>query len=64
MRPLNNEEYENFHKHVKCNWIECAYGLGLAGRGDCCAGDWTQKDCPEFVTIVNLEADWRKNDTH
>ena len=50
MRCLNDEEWENFKEHVKCRWIECVGGLGLAGNG-CCSfrGDWDRIDCPKFV---------------
>jgi hypothetical protein len=35
----------------KCNWIECAGGMGLAGNG-CCSfyGTWDKKNCKYFMT--------------
>lgn len=37
------------HPDVRCNWIICISGAGLAGLGRCSAcGDWTDHDCPRF----------------
>jgi len=33
----------------KCNWLECANGMGLAGAGLCSAdGYWGYKNCRKF----------------
>lgn len=45
--PLNSERW-------KCDWIDCAYGLGLGGRG-VCPGEWWKEECPEFITCDDLE---------
>jgi hypothetical protein len=35
----------------KCNFLDCAAGLGLAGHGRCfLRGDWEDSDCPKFQT--------------
>ena len=37
---------------VKCNWLKCAGGMGLAGHGMCSfRGDWSNPDCPYFITV-------------
>ena len=42
---------------VKCKWLECYAGTGLAGNGTCFAGgDWTREDCPEYKN----EIEWIK----
>ena len=34
---------------VRCNWIACVSGAGLAGFGRCSArGDWRDPHCPRF----------------
>lgn len=47
MRPLTDEEYDNFKAHVRCNYRDCYTGMGLAGRG-VCGGEWDNPDCPKF----------------
>ncbi len=50
----------------KCNWLECANGLGLAGAGRCSAdGYWGYKNCPKFEDsrddkIKQLQAELEK----
>ncbi|MHB8123152.1 MAG: hypothetical protein ACYDG4_13460 [Desulfuromonadaceae bacterium] len=35
---------------VKCKWLTCYAGTGLAGNGMCFAGgDWKNPECPQFV---------------
>ena len=34
---------------IKCDYLNCAHGLGQAGIGRC-PGDWSDPDCPEFIT--------------
>lgn len=42
----------------KCNWLDCAGGMGLAGNGWCSfRGDWNKKNCKLFIT----EADFIKS---
>jgi len=41
---------ENF-RGVRCNWLTCAGGMGLAGNGMCSfRGDWSNPDCKDFIT--------------
>ena len=56
MRGLNDVEFVNFKKFVKCRWIACAGGGGLAGNG-CCSfsGEWNRADCPKFTTYEDFE---------
>ena len=45
----------------KCNWLECASGMGLAGMGLCAStGEWWNKDCPKFQTIEQLEKEMKE----
>jgi hypothetical protein len=57
LRPLNDAEWLDFKLFVKCRWLWCAHGQGLAGHGCCSAqGEWTRKDCPLFVTDEDYAA--------
>ena len=60
MRPLNDKEFENFKKYVKCQWLDCAHGMGLAGQGICShpGGKWNRKKCPEFIPEDDFLAQW------
>jgi hypothetical protein len=34
---------------VKCNWLECEAGCGIAGHGGCFRkGEWWKKNCKQF----------------
>lgn len=34
---------------MKCNWLECVAGCGIAGSGVCfLKGEWWKKKCPKF----------------
>ena len=51
--PLDSREW-------KCNWLECAGGLGLAGCGICTfRGDWADENCEKFITDEDYEREWR-----
>ena len=54
---MTDYEWLRFDQFVKCNWLFCAGGEGLAGNG-CCSfrGDYKAKDCPKFIT----NEDWDK----
>lgn len=57
MKGMTTEEFDNFHDHAKCKWLDCAGGMGLAGHGHCSfAGDWKNPDCPEYVDEKEWEA--------
>lgn len=45
MSKIAPESFEG----VKCKWLGCTGGLGLAGNG-CCSngGSWWMADCPEY----------------
>lgn len=50
-RGMTDKEFRHFHDYVKCPWLDCAGGLGLAGRGVCSwGGDWTDPECPDYIT--------------
>jgi hypothetical protein len=35
--------------YVKCDWLDCEAGCGIAGRGDCFLnGEWWKKKCKQF----------------
>lgn len=58
-RPLDDNEWLEWNKsneYVKCDWIFCAGGQGLAGHG-CCpfGGDWDFVDCDKFITEEDYE---------
>ena len=56
MRSLNEEEFDNFKAVVKCNWLACAGGMGLAGNGRCSFdGAWNRADCPKFINEYDFE---------
>ncbi|MDO9463789.1 MAG: hypothetical protein Q7J67_00570 [bacterium] len=38
-----------------CNWLECASGMGLAGRGTCAWGNPDDPNCPEFEKYLEFE---------
>lgn len=57
MRRLTNEEYLDFKTYVKCDFLNCVHGLGLAGRG-ACHGKWDTKDCADFE--VEFEKQFKK----
>ncbi len=41
--------YQPIESQLKCDWLTCYAGLGLAGSGFCFAdGTWWKKCCPEF----------------
>ena len=61
MRALNDLEFDNFRSFVKCRWLECFAGLGLAGHGICCArGAWDKENCPDFETEEDFLERWEK----
>lgn len=55
-RPMTDEEMLNFKDVVKCNWLRCAGGMGLAGCG-CCSfrGDYRKIFCPKFIDEIEYE---------
>ncbi len=62
MRALNDNEWLNFRSSVKCQWLTCFAGMGLAGIGSCCvpAGRWDRKKCPAFKTAAEFEAEMKE----
>ena len=63
MRKLNDTEFLYFKKHVKCNFTDCAHGMGLAGHGVCTArGRWNWKECSEFIAVTDFLAQWKDSD--
>lgn len=61
--PMTNEQFENWRSVVKCNWLKCAHGMGLAGNG-CCSmrGDFTNANCPQFVDEDEYIKEWKKKE--
>ena len=63
MRPLTDIEYDAFGTYVKCPWLKCAAGMGMAGRGDCCfSGRWDRKDCAKFQAEEDFLAEGQKRE--
>jgi hypothetical protein len=56
-KPMTDEEFLNWKNVVKCPWLKCAGGMGLAGNG-CCSlrGDYKKIICPKFITDAEYEA--------
>lgn len=54
--PMTDEEFDHWKETVKCNWLKCAGGLGLAGNG-CCSfrGDYDNPLCEKFITEEDYE---------
>ena len=54
--PMTDQEWLNWNDTVKCNWLTCAGGCGLAGNG-CCSfrGDFRNENCPKFITDEEYE---------
>lgn len=44
---------------IKCNYIDCAHGMGQAGMGKC-PGDWDDPDCKKFITDEEYEESFVK----
>lgn len=64
MRTLNDQEWLGFRVAVKCRWLYCTHGQGLAGHGCCAAqGEWNRVDCPEFVLEEDYLAAWEKSES-
>ena len=43
------KEGRELEASIKCNYIECAAGMGVAGNYSCFLnGDYTNSDCPKF----------------
>lgn len=41
--------YQPIDSKLKCDFLDCAWGMGLAGRGVCTAdGAWWMQCCPEW----------------
>jgi len=62
MRPLNDKEFADFKRYVKCQWLDCAFGLGLAGQGICVHwhGLWNRTRCPEYISVADYETQEEK----
>jgi len=39
---------------LKCSWLDCAFGMGLAGAGRC-PGLWFMVNCPAYETVEEFE---------
>ena len=46
---MDDDDWLNWGTAVKCRWIDCYCGMGLAGKGECFAGgDYKNPDCPKY----------------
>lgn len=53
MKPtvMTDEEWLQWRNMVKCHWLTCYAGLGLAGNGTCFAdGDFKNENCPKYIS--------------
>lgn len=52
------DEHGNLTDVVKCRWLECEGGKGLAGNGMCSfRGDWGNPKCGKFIQLCWDESD-------
>lgn len=58
---MTDEEFMDWRGVVKCNWLKCAGGMGLAGNG-CCSfrGDYHKTICPKFIDEGEYEKRWEE----
>lgn len=50
------DAHGNLTKAVRCDWLNCAGGMGLAGNGMCSfRGDWSRVHCPDFIRNDDYE---------
>lgn len=62
---MTDLEHENFRYVVKCDWLRCAAGMGLAGNGNCSfRGNWKDKDCVMFITDEDFLNDWKERESN
>jgi len=60
---MSDEEWVNFGAVVKCNFVKCNAGMGLAGKGSCFNhGDYTDADCQQFTDEKVWLEEWRKRE--
>jgi len=46
--------------HPKCPFVDCLYGMGLAGRGVCLAGGkWDDPDCSKYENEFEALERWK-----
>jgi hypothetical protein len=46
---MTDKEWRDWHYTVKCKWMDCYAGQGLAGNGSCHAGgDFKDPGCPKY----------------
>lgn len=56
--------YMSEESKIKCDFINCFAGMGLAGGGRCFAyGAWWMNDCPNFKDEDEWLLEWKKLDT-
>jgi len=59
-RMLNYSEDDDFVP-VKCNYIKCAAGMGVAGDRICfLKGNWHNPNCKKFIEIDNFLEDLKE----
>ena len=50
---------------LKCPYRDCAWAMGLAGRGVCeMRGLWFTSHCPAYQTDEEFEEEWRERDAN
>lgn len=49
LEPEINPYLADWEKEIKCKYLECAWGMGVAGRGECAGGgNMKSKNCRSF----------------
>ena len=55
--------YDEANRQLKCPFIDCFAGMGLAGLGRCgLHGMWWSISCPEYLNASEELERWRKED--
>ena len=55
------DKIELIDDEIKCNYLKCNAGTGLAGRGRCFNhGDFTDENCKQFTDEETWLEEWRK----
>lgn len=56
---------KDYDDKIKCNYIKCAAGMGVAGMGDCfLGGDFTNKNCDKFKDEDEFLKEWEEREKY
>ena len=55
--------YRPSGEKILCPFIDCFYGIGLAGRGVCNGGgDWKDPNCPKYENEDEALKKWKEKE--